>query len=155
RVEDELDDAGAIAQVDEDEAAVVAAAVYPAGDPRFAVDQVAEHLPAPGVAVLVRLQRRKLHHASPPVISATRLPASTGRCSPLVMSRSWAPWAWRIRTRRAPIRSACLNWPLRPRPPRSSSAESPALRSSPTRTCARVRSLSSSSATATKTSRPG
>ena len=34
RVEDELDEAGAVAQVDEDQAAVVAAAVHPAGDAR-------------------------------------------------------------------------------------------------------------------------
>ena len=32
RVEDELDEAGAVAQVDEDQPAVVAAAVHPAGD---------------------------------------------------------------------------------------------------------------------------
>ena len=43
-MEDELDDAGAVAQVDEDQAAVVAAAVDPAGDPRLGVDPVAEHL---------------------------------------------------------------------------------------------------------------
>ena len=54
RVEDELDQAGAVAQVDEDQAAVVAAAVDPAGDPRLGVDPVAEHLAAPGVAVGVR-----------------------------------------------------------------------------------------------------
>ena len=58
-VEDELDQPGAVAQVDEDEPAVVAAAVDPAGDPDVGVDPVGEHLPAPGVAVLVRAQRRE------------------------------------------------------------------------------------------------
>ena len=88
---------------------------------------------APGVAVAVGAQRRRLglDRRPPPVISSTRLPGSAGRCSPLSMSRSWAlPSASRMRTRRAPIRSACLSWPLRPRPARSTSAESPAWRSS-------------------------
>ena len=58
RMEDELDEPGAVAQVDEHEAAVVAAAVDPAGQPGVGVDPVAEHLAAPGVAVLVRAQRR-------------------------------------------------------------------------------------------------
>ena len=58
-MEDELDDAGAVAQVDEDQPAVVAAAVDPAGDPDLGVDPVGQHLAAPGVAVLVRSQRRR------------------------------------------------------------------------------------------------
>ena len=33
-IEDELDEPGPVAQVDEDQAAVVAAAVHPAGEPR-------------------------------------------------------------------------------------------------------------------------
>ena len=77
-MEDELDDAGAVAQVDEDQPAVVAAAVDPAGDPHLGIDPVAQHFAAPGVAVAVRAQGRRLAHASPPVISSTRLPVSTG-----------------------------------------------------------------------------
>ena len=37
-VEDELDDPGAVAQVDEDDAAVVATTMHPAGDPHLAVN---------------------------------------------------------------------------------------------------------------------
>ena len=44
-MEDELDDAGAVAQVDEDQAAVVAAAVDPAGDPHLGVDAVGSTWP--------------------------------------------------------------------------------------------------------------
>src|SRR5262249_52816109 len=126
-VEDELDDSGAVAKVDEDQAAVVAAAVGPAGDPRLGGDPVRQDLAAPGVAVGVGRQRRRaghsLAHASPPVISSTRLPVSTARCSPLCMSRSCAlPSASRISTCRAPTRSACLSWPFSPRPARSTSA---------------------------------
>ncbi len=61
-VEDELDDAGAVAQVDEDQAAVVAAAVNPAGDADLGADPVGQHLAAPRVAVSIRLQRRDLGH---------------------------------------------------------------------------------------------
>ncbi len=130
-VEDELDDAGAVAQVDEDQAAVVAAAVDPAGDPRLGVDAVAEHLAAPGVAVPVRAQGRERSLIRLSLRPGSASPVSTARCSPLSMSRSCAePSASRMTTRRAPIRSACLSWPLRPRPARSTSAESPALRSS-------------------------
>ena len=56
-VEDELDEPGAVAQVDEHEPAVVAAAVHPARDPGVGVDPVAEHLAAPGVAIFVGAQR--------------------------------------------------------------------------------------------------
>ena len=56
------------------------------------------------------------------------------------MSRSCAvPSASRMRTRRAPIRSACLSCPLRPRPARSISAERPAWRSSTASAIARCR----------------
>ena len=60
-MEDELDQAGAVAQVDEDQAAVVAAAVDPARDARLGVDPVGEHLAAPGVAVVVGPRRRQRH----------------------------------------------------------------------------------------------
>ena len=102
-MEDELDDAGAVAQVDEDQAAVVAAAVDPAGDPHLGVDPLRQHLAAPGVAVAVRAQRRRARAliGSPPVISSISLPGSAARCSPVFMSRSWAlPSASRMRTRR-------------------------------------------------------
>ena len=75
-MEDELDDAGAVAQVDEDQAAVVAAAVDPAGDPRLGVDPVAA---APGRTRCRGSRsarsgrRRSAHRARPPVISSTRL----------------------------------------------------------------------------------
>ena len=58
-VEDQLDQSGAVAQVDEDESAVVAAAVHPAGDPHLRVDAVGQRLAAPGVSVLVRPQGRE------------------------------------------------------------------------------------------------
>src|SRR5262249_26903731 len=47
-VEDELDESGAIAEVDEHEPAVVAAPVDPARDALLRADAVAEHLAAPG-----------------------------------------------------------------------------------------------------------
>ena len=80
-MEDELDDAGAVAQVDEDQAAVVAAAVDPAGDPRLGVDPVGEHLRRTrcrGSRWPLRAGQRSLIDASPPVISSTRSPRSTG-----------------------------------------------------------------------------
>ena len=57
-MEDELDEPGAVAQVDEDQAAVVAAAVHPAGDPRLGVDPVGA---APG-----RTRRRGTRSAAGP-----------------------------------------------------------------------------------------
>jgi hypothetical protein len=59
RVEDELHQAGAVAQVDEDQAAVVAAAVHPPRDPQLGVDAVGQHWPHQGVAVVVRPQCRE------------------------------------------------------------------------------------------------
>jgi hypothetical protein len=59
-VEDELEDAAAVANVDEGEAAEVAAAVYPAGDAKLLADTVGAQLARPvgPVAVLARgLQR--------------------------------------------------------------------------------------------------
>ena len=54
RVENDLDEPGAVAQVDEHEAAVVAAAMHPAGDPHDLADRVRANVAAPGVPVLVR-----------------------------------------------------------------------------------------------------
>src|SRR5439155_12401 len=135
-VEDELDDPGAVAQVDEDQPAVIAAAMDPAGDPRLRIDPIGQDLAAPGVPVFVGAQGRRMRaeflseggaftharlgeflrldrlaHDFSPVISSTRLPGSTARCSPDSMSRSWAlPSGSRMRVRRAPIRLACLSW---------------------------------------------
>ena len=50
-VEDELDDAGAVAQVDEDQPAVVAPAVDPAGHAHALADAGGVELAGPGVAV--------------------------------------------------------------------------------------------------------
>ena len=92
-MEDELDDAGAVAQVDEDQAAVVAAAVDPAGDPRLGVDPVGQHLRRTrcrgsafarraAVASLTLLLR---------VISSTSVAGIDRRAARRVsMSRSWA-----------------------------------------------------------------
>ena len=118
RVEDELDEPGAVAQVDEDQAAVVAAAVHPAGDAGLGVDPVAEHLAAPGVAVGVRRAApaaRSSRSAPSPLELVEQLGRRrSARCSPLSMSRSCADAVVRrgSATRRAPIRSACLSWPL-------------------------------------------
>ena len=142
-MEDELDDAGAVAQVDEDQAAVVAAAVNPAGHPHR---RSRRGRPAPGRTRCRGTRWRAVRAASltPRLRRAPRRACarSIGRCSPLCMSRSCAePSASRISTRRAPIRSACLSWPLSPRPARSTSAERPAWRSSLASASARRRWL--------------
>ena len=62
RVKYELEDSRAIAQVDEDDAAVVAATVNPARDAYRAALVLGPQLAAPGVAVSVRAQR--LHASS-------------------------------------------------------------------------------------------
>ena len=63
-MEDELKDARAVAHVDEDQPAVVAPAVHPAGHPRLGVGAVGGQLAAPDVAVFVR-PRRVLHSSRP------------------------------------------------------------------------------------------
>ena len=88
-IEDELDEPGAVAEVDEDEAAVVAAAVDPARDADLGVDPVRQDLPAPGVAVAVRPQRwEPVAHGDESV--STSVAGSTSRSSPELMSRSLA-----------------------------------------------------------------
>jgi hypothetical protein len=52
-MEDELQEPGAVAQVDEDQAAVVTTAVHPAGHAHGRVDVARAQLAAPGVAVRV------------------------------------------------------------------------------------------------------
>ena len=56
-MEHELDEPGAVAQVDEDQPAVVAPAVHPAGDAHGLADARGGELAAPGVAVAVRPRR--------------------------------------------------------------------------------------------------
>ena len=63
-VEHELHDPGAVAQVDEDQPAVVAPAVDPAGHARRGVGAVGGQLAAPCVAVVVR-PGRVLHVSRP------------------------------------------------------------------------------------------
>ena len=63
-VEDELDDPGAVAEVDEDEPAVVATAVHPAGDARARSGAAGVQIAGPGVAVRVR-PWRLLHQPIP------------------------------------------------------------------------------------------
>ena len=63
-VEDELDDPGAVAEVDEDEPAVVATAVHPAGDARARSGAAGVQVAGPGVAVRVR-PWRLLHLSGP------------------------------------------------------------------------------------------
>ena len=58
RVEHELDDARAVPQVDEDQAAVIATAVHPAGDPGLCPRPLGGQLTAPRVAVVVRARAR-------------------------------------------------------------------------------------------------
>src|SRR5205085_6824494 len=53
RVEDELDEAAAVAQVDEDQPAVVAAAVHPAGDADVAAGVTEREVAGPAVAEAV------------------------------------------------------------------------------------------------------
>ena len=78
-VEYQLHDSRAIPQVDEDQAAVVAAAVHPPGDPCLGTGAVARHLPAPRVAVAVRPGR---------VLHVSRLPRRiVGITSPAGSSR--------------------------------------------------------------------
>src|SRR5262249_52766786 len=86
RVEDELDEPGPVAEVDEDEAAVVAATVDPAGHAQLRVHPVGQHLPAPGVAVAIGPKRREiLAHGGESV--STSVAGSTSRSSPESMSR--------------------------------------------------------------------
>ncbi len=54
RVEDDLDDAGAVTDIHEHEAAVVTTAMHPAGHAHALADAVGEDLAAPAVAILVR-----------------------------------------------------------------------------------------------------
>ena len=84
RAEDELQQPGAVAQVDEDQAAVIAPAVHPAGNTRLAVHVVRAQVARPGRAVAVLAGR--LHEPFTARTASSTLPIS--RCSPVRMSRS-------------------------------------------------------------------
>ncbi len=64
-VQDELDDPGALSHVDEDQSAVVAPAVHPAGDPDLAARPLGAELSRPHVAILIGL-RGAVHAGRPP-----------------------------------------------------------------------------------------
>ncbi len=89
-VEHELDDPGAVAQVDEDQPAVVAAAVDPAGDARLRAGPLGGQLAAPAVPVGVRA-RSALHASRLPLrIVGITFCNSVSCCSPDCMSLSVA-----------------------------------------------------------------
>ena len=100
-MEDELEDARAVAQVDEHEPAVVAPAVHPAGHAHAVADARGVELARPGVAVGVRARRSH----RPCVMWCITVSRSTTRCSPDSMSFSAVPRrrGWQ-RTGPAPIR---------------------------------------------------
>ena len=90
RVEDELHDARAVAQIDEDQPAVVAPAMHPAGHPGLGVRPLGGQLAAPGIAVAVGA-RRMLHSGRcPRRIVGITFRSSVSRCSPDSMSLSVA-----------------------------------------------------------------
>ena len=139
-MEDELDEPGAVAEVDEDQAAVVAAAVHPAGDPRLGVDPVGEHLAAPGVAVARSpaaagsslMRRRRLRRRSS---CSAIVEASAALDRPLLAALHVAQLRAAVlledqRRCSAPIRSACFIWPLMRARRDRARRESPARRSS-------------------------
>src|SRR5215213_5487538 len=101
-MKDELDEPGAVAQVDEHQPAVIAAAMDPPGKAGLRIDAVGEHLAAPGIAVLVGPQRGELERH--PDSSFTALARSSSRCSPVCMSRTCAPPpSSRITVTKAPL----------------------------------------------------
>ena len=71
-VEDELHEAGAVAQVDEDEAAVIAAAGHPAGEPHLAPHIADPQLTGQRTAQLTG--QRGVAHLSPPPLPPRGLP---------------------------------------------------------------------------------
>ena len=93
RVEHQLDDAAAVAQVDEDELAVVAAAGDPAGEPHRRAD-VARLRSSPGYAL------RQSHAGAAPLLEAR---AARRRSAAAATSRARAP-PCRSRRRTVPVR---------------------------------------------------
>ncbi len=94
RMEDELQDAGAVAQVDEDQPAEVAAARHPARDADGLPRPLRVQLAGPRVAVAVRARRS---HSAPRMWCIT-VSASTIFCSPDSMSLSETPSSPKIAT---------------------------------------------------------
>ena len=103
RIDHELELAGVVAQVDEDEPAVVAPRVRPAGDGDPRADVVGPEFAAIEVA--------PAHAVSVATTSASR----TG-CSPRPSRLIVAPPARTITTVSAPLRAACVICPLNERP---------------------------------------
>jgi hypothetical protein len=108
-MEDELDQAAAIAQVDEDQPAVVAPAVHPPGHAQLLSDVLLAHVAGPDGAVAVRT--RQLSHSDG---SSSASIAATAASSPWT-SCSEPPARTRIdsgpttATASAPTRPACFN----------------------------------------------
>src|SRR5438270_13417801 len=73
----ELDDARAIAQIDEDQAAVIAATVHPAGNTRMGPRALRSQLAAPGIAVVIGSGR---------VLHGTRLARNIVGITSVIMS---------------------------------------------------------------------
>src|SRR5688572_11168747 len=117
RVDHELADPRAVAQVDEDEAAVVAPAVRPAGERQLLADVLGSDFAAHEVAP---------DHASNSMISSGD---STGTSS-WPGRRSTCPLSSTTSVPRAPRRFAWVSWPLSDREAYSVSARSPRSRSS-------------------------
>ena len=86
-MEDELDDPGAVAQVDEDQAAVVAAAMDPAGDAHVLADACGVELAGPGVAIRIGAWWSQID----PLMWCMTVSGATSLSSPPSRSRSWTP----------------------------------------------------------------
>ena len=112
-LEDELDLAGVVAQVDEDETAVVAAGVDPAGDRQALPDVLGTQLAAPDVAPAHALSVATTSER--PTVSSG-VPARRIVASPARSTTSVA----------APVRAPCVSWPFTDRPAKSRSAATPA-----------------------------
>ena len=94
-VEDELHEPGAVAQVDEDQAAVIAPPVHPAGHAHRLAGARRGQLAGPGVAEVVRPRRP---HSPGWVMWWMTVSASTSRCSPVSMSLRATPSSPRMAT---------------------------------------------------------
>ncbi len=103
RVDDELQLARVVAQVDEDEAAVIAARVGPTGDGHAVADLVLPNLPAIEVAPA---------HAVSVATTSSRETACSSRPSRLIV----VPLARTITTVPAPLLPAWVICPLKDRP---------------------------------------
>ena len=123
-LEDELDLAGVVAQVDEDEPAVVAPGVDPAGDRQALPDVLDDVALRTGCRASSRRERsddlcrdRPFHRAFPRGGSSRRRRARTTSVA-------------------APVRAPCVSCPFTDRPAKSMSAARPARRSSCRSACA-------------------